>query len=139
MDFRGCDTKPTIAELEQLRTVRVISGEVGRLAHTHKDGKGEFEDGRKISFHCAPGLLRRRKSSDSDDRFVVGLTAAFVAGKGSDREALLRGKVLGSICHTSRSSTLPVECSARKILSSNKDLLCRKIISLSLMLSDCRQ
>ena len=33
---------------------------------------------------------------------MVGLAAAFAAGDGSDREALLRGKVFGSICHALR-------------------------------------
>ena len=41
------------------------------------------------------GLLRRHTASDSDDRFVVGLAAAFAAGDGSNREGLLRGKNTG--------------------------------------------
>ena len=53
--FRSCDRKPLIAGLEQLRTVRVVStsGEVGRLAHTHKARNGEEEDSKIISCHCA--------------------------------------------------------------------------------------
>ncbi len=53
--FRGCDRKPLIAGLEQLRTIRVVStpGVVGRLAHTHKARKGEVEDSKIISCHCA--------------------------------------------------------------------------------------
>lgn len=52
--FCGCDREPLIAGLEQLRTIRVVStfGEVGRLAHMHKAGKGEVEDGGILSCHC---------------------------------------------------------------------------------------
>ena len=105
--LRVWDRHPLIAGLGQLRTVRVVStfGGVGRLAHTHKAGKGEVEDGKIISSRYA-GLLRKHTASDSDDRLVVGLPAAFATGAGLDREVVLRGKDLGPICHTLRRQRL---------------------------------
>ncbi len=51
----GCDRKPLIAGLAQLRTIRVLStyGEVCKLAYTQRAGKGEVEDGTIISCYCA--------------------------------------------------------------------------------------
>ena len=58
--FCGCDRKPLFAGIKQLWTIRVIStsGEVGRLAHTHKAGNGEEGDGKIISCQCAGSAER---------------------------------------------------------------------------------
>ena len=53
--FCSCDRAPLIAGFQQLCTIEVALafGEVGRLIHSHRAGRGEIEDARVTSCHCA--------------------------------------------------------------------------------------